>query len=330
FVSLSWNRNGALSFPIQRDADADGLLSQAQGGADPDDNTVDTDGDGLNDVYELIHGTDPEMADTDQDNLTDREEIRYRTDPLNADPDGDGLNDYIEVVQGWLIVYAYAANGDPLITRIWSDPFVADADGDALGDLEEFVFGFNPWVKSDPSIINDIVAFDNMRVDEDNQQRLLTRFEEGAGVTAFGDSSGWGNTAVCDNFANACPTSGEDGRFGSAIAFDGTDTLSIAAGNINLANQSFTLSAWAKRNAPGADNYIINQGSTANNTGLLFGFRSDNLFTCAFWGNDLTSPVAYTDTEWHHWACSYNADTSTRTLYRDGLQVAQDTASAHY
>ncbi|MCP4424207.1 MAG: LamG domain-containing protein, partial [Chloroflexi bacterium] len=150
------------------------------------------------------------------------------------------------------------------------------------------------------------------------------------GVTAFGDSSGWGNTAVCDNFANACPTSGEDGRFGSAIAFDGNDALSIAAGNINLANQSFTLSAWAKRNAPGADNYIINQGSTVNNTGLLFGFRSDNLFTCAFWGNDLNSPVAYTDTEWHHWACSYNADTSTRTLYRDGLQVAQDTASAHY
>ncbi|MCP4429205.1 MAG: hypothetical protein GY803_32370, partial [Chloroflexi bacterium] len=45
FVSLSWNRNGALSFPIRRDADADGLLSQARGGADPDDNTVDTDGD---------------------------------------------------------------------------------------------------------------------------------------------------------------------------------------------------------------------------------------------------------------------------------------------
>ena len=56
----------------------------------------------------------------------------------------------------------------------------------------------------------------------------------------------------------------------------------------------------------------------------------NNHFFCGFWANDLDSSSVYTDTAWHHWACAYDASTRLRTLYRDGAQVAQDTASANY
>ncbi|MCB0159710.1 MAG: hypothetical protein KDD83_16365, partial [Caldilineaceae bacterium] len=36
------------------------------------------------------------------------------------------------------------------------------------------------------------------------------------------------------------------------------------------------------------------------------------------------------DTDWHHWVCTYDASTKTRTLYRDGVQVGQNTAPANY
>ncbi|MEA3342432.1 MAG: LamG-like jellyroll fold domain-containing protein, partial [Chloroflexota bacterium] len=99
--------------------------------------------------------------------------------------------------------------------------------------------------------------------------------------------------------------------------------------NVPLANVSFTAAFWTKRDADGAD-YIIAQGERTPNQGLHIGFRDDDTFTCAFYNDDLNTSAAYTDDDWHHWACTYDADTNTRTIYRDGQQAAQDTASADY
>ena len=50
----------------------------------------------------------------------------------------------------------------------------------------------------------------------------------------------------------------------------------------------------------------------------------------SFWGNDLDSDAAYTDTEWHHWACTYDIYTQECTIYRDKNQVAQTTTKGYY
>ena len=108
--------------------------------------------------------------------------------------------------------------------------------------------------------------------------------------------------------------------------------------NVPLMNHSFTAAFWARRDpstgsgqAASGAGYVISQGERTANQGLHIGFRDDDTFTCAFYNDDLdTSSSAYTDDDWHHWACTYDVDTNTRTIYRDGVQAAQDTASADY
>ncbi|HSH01404.1 MAG TPA: Ig-like domain-containing protein [Anaerolineae bacterium] len=117
---------------------------------------------------------------------------------------------------------------------------------------------------------------------------------------------------------------------GYALSFDGTDDRLEVSG-IDLANQSFTVAFWAKRDRSGVVDLLVGQGTNSNSLGLHIGFRSNNLFTCAFWGNDLNTPSTYTDTtNWHHWACTYDATTNLRTIYVDGTAVVSATASADY
>ncbi|MCB0100302.1 MAG: LamG domain-containing protein, partial [Caldilineaceae bacterium] len=119
----------------------------------------------------------------------------------------------------------------------------------------------------------------------------------------------------------------------TAATFDGQDDAILIGGQnetLTLANSSFTLSAWAKRAAAGQGHMILSQGSATTNKGLQFGFRPTNKFTCGFWNNDLDTSATYADTQWHHWVCTYDAASKRRTLYRDGVQVAQNTASVHY
>jgi VCBS repeat-containing protein len=116
---------------------------------------------------------------------------------------------------------------------------------------------------------------------------------------------------------------------GTALDFDGADDFIIIPPGIDLANKSFSVEFWAKRQGLGAYHMVMTQGVGAPNQGLHIGFRDGNTFTFAFWANDLDTP-AYTDNSWHHWACTYDAATRDRRIYRDGTLVANDTATAHY
>ncbi|MCB1151591.1 hypothetical protein KDK88_08565, partial [bacterium] len=107
-------------------------------------------------------------------------------------------------------------------------------------------------------------------------------------------------------------------------------SVKSAGGSLPLTNSSFTLAAWAKRTKSGQGGILLAQGNRQANQGLHFGFRDTDVFTCAFWNDDLNSANAYTDDAWHHWACTYDATTGRRTLYRDGVQIAQDTAGGAY
>ena len=75
--------------------------------------------------------------------------------------------------------------------------------------------------------------------------------------------------------------------------------------------------------------YLISQGPGQAEHGLRFGFNSSGQPFCGFWDDTLTGDVAL-DTEWHHWACTYDATSKLRTLYRDGVQIGQNTATSNY
>ena len=159
------------------------------------------------------------------------------------------------------------------------------------------------------------------------------RFDDGSGTTAY-DSSGYGRSGTLVNgptWVNSALSTAFDFYDPGGLEFDGADDRVTTAGTaINLANSSFTLSAWARRDSSGSYDIILGQGNQNNNNHLQFGFRDSNYFTCAFWGNDLDTSATYTDNDWHHWACTYDASTNARTIYRDGVSVANGTASADF
>ncbi|MBI3447282.1 MAG: tandem-95 repeat protein, partial [Magnetospirillum sp.] len=115
--------------------------------------------------------------------------------------------------------------------------------------------------------------------------------------------------------------------------FDGS-TGSIKAGGISLANSSFTIEFWANRASSTTEDCAISQGGVGAGTGLhidFLGGASSHQVVFTFWGNDLI----YTDTsdnvgQWVHWAASYDANTQTRMLYKDGMLVATQTNVTPY
>lgn len=156
---------------------------------------------------------------------------------------------------------------------------------------------------------------------------VLLHLDEPAGATLFNDVSGAGNVAACAG--TTCPLV-TTGQFGNAVQLDGNnDQLNINSAP-NLASRSFTVAFWARRLSTGTADVVVGQGAPATNVGLYIGFRSNNRFTCSFWGNDLDAPGSYMDTLWHHWACTYDAATRRRTIYRDGVMLTWDTATASY
>jgi len=152
----------------------------------------------------------------------------------------------------------------------------------------------------------------------------LFHMNEPSGTLA--DASGSGHTATLSGGV----IQGAGGVLGAAVTFGGVDGGASADTGIDLANRSFSISFWARRMSSGREDYFIHQGVNSPNMGLYVGFRSTNVFTFAFFGNDLNTPAAYTDREWHLWTCTYESGTRERIIYRDGRQVAQGTASAHY
>lgn len=173
----------------------------------------------------------------------------------------------------------------------------------------------------------DMSALVNDRREQSNFAETWLKLEEGAGATSFADVSGNlpPRNGTCSG--SACPSAGQVGAVGGAASFNGNQFLSV--NNINLANQSLTVAFWAKRNSNTGPQWVIAQGSAVANNALLVGFVNANTFRCAFFANDLDAPAPY-DTNWHHWVCLYDVLTKQRTIYRDGVQVAQGVSPANY
>lgn len=118
----------------------------------------------------------------------------------------------------------------------------------------------------------------------------------------------------------------------SALAFDGVDD-NISTTGINIANQSFTIEFWAKRNSlsTGSYQFIASQGIEVTSTGLHIGFRTNNEFSMDFFNDRVNSTASITDvSNWHHYAVTYNAVTKLQSLYIDGILNNTNTAIANY
>lgn len=284
-------------------------MSKADGGSDLNDGAWDSDGDGLSDYYEQAQGLDPQAADGDGDGLTDQEELYLGTNPLRADSDGDQLNDALEL-EGWIVSYGKDGSGNLLTTRVWSNPNVADADGDTLNDFIEYLFGFHPAVATDPSLVTNAISFDDVTVDEDEAPVLLLDFEETNGARAFADRSGKGHNASCES-GTTCPTAGQDGAYGNALQFDGTDDLLGVASTEDInwgIHPQATLSAWFwvdDKDISSRKQVIYEQGGTTRGLNLyvydghLYGGGWNDDVSQSDWSGSYISTTIQSNT-WHH------------------------------
>jgi prepilin-type N-terminal cleavage/methylation domain-containing protein len=97
-----------------------------------------------------------------------------------------------------------------------------------------------------------------------------------------------------------------------------------------FASGSFTVSLWVKRATIGRYDFAFSVGTASPYNYLVIGFRNTDVFTCAFYANDLNTAASYTDSNWHQWVCTYNGTTNKRSIYRDGALVASDSPASAF
>jgi hypothetical protein len=116
------------------------------------------------------------------------------------------------------------------------------------------------------------------------------------------------------------------------VQFRGTGDHINAGPVASLANRSFTIEFWAKRNLQGRDDHVVGMGDSQqlrrylhlvflNNQGLRFGFFGDDLDT---------APGLFLAGEWYHIACVYESSTRERRIYVNGVGVATNIAGGHF
>jgi len=144
------------------------------------------------------------------------------------------------------------------------------------------------------------------------------------------DDSGYGRNGIV---YNASLTSDRVSAPLSAYSFvSASDKIEIPS-LPNLSSNSFTISAWVYRTNSETFAAIFDQGlSSEPNSRIQLQFRpssptpwpSNSLAFC-FWENDLhsdsNSALLF---QWEHWLASFDSSTGLRTIYKDGLKVADD------
>lgn len=113
------------------------------------------------------------------------------------------------------------------------------------------------------------------------------------------------------------------GSPGQALRFGGGTQYAYINHPLIASNASFTVELWARRDRSNQMEHLASVGANETvNRFLRIGFLANNTFTFSFFNNDLTTVTTYTDTNWHHWACTYNAADGVRRIFRDGVVVA--------
>ncbi|MFO8011711.1 MAG: LamG domain-containing protein, partial [Phycisphaerae bacterium] len=128
--------------------------------------------------------------------------------------------------------------------------------------------------------------------------------------------------------------SGDAGYSPDAVLGDAAVTLDgngdkVTAQGIDIAEKSFSLSLWVKRSRANTQEWVLGQGTSGSTDNALHvGFRGNNQFSFAFYGDDLNvQDAAFTDTaNYHHFICTYDSTSNMQTVYLDGAFVGNKTA----
>ncbi|HYD35103.1 MAG TPA: DUF2341 domain-containing protein [Vitreimonas sp.] len=147
------------------------------------------------------------------------------------------------------------------------------------------------------------------------------KFDEGEGTTA-NDASGNGLTGTITS-----GTQWSEGRFGSALNFDGTQ-LVLIGNSAPVQLGTGTVEAWIKTTNAGSSfrGIVVKQ----NAYGM---FLNDNVFGSYDWGGTgfNSSGLSLNDGQWHHVSMTFDGSNSTTNLYLDGTLVdtGNNTVSGH-
>ena len=192
------------------------------------------------------------------------------------------------------------------------EPPESDLDQDGVNYYRELKDGTNP---NDPSSFNPL------------SKGLVAYYPFDGNAN---DDSGYGRNGIV---YNASLTSDRVSAPLSAYSFvSASDKIEIPS-LPNLSSNSFTISAWVYRTNSETFAAIFDQGlSSEPNSRIQLQFRpssptpwpSNSLAFC-FWENDLhsdsNSALLF---QWEHWLASFDRSTGLRTIYKDGLKVADD------
>lgn len=173
----------------------------------------------------------------------------------------------------------------------------------------------------------------NCAAGQDPSPIMEWRLDDNTGTTA-NDTSNNNNSGTLTNFEQ---TDWKNGKFGSALTFDGVDEHILRTDDDDLdfgGSQDFTLQAWIKH-APATDQEVIlsKEELTGADGGYVLQMESDGDITCA-WDNDnsgfpthsISSTAAtYDDDQWHLITCSRTV--SILDLYIDGRLITESSTA---
>ncbi|ASD62489.1 LamG-like jellyroll fold domain-containing protein [Bdellovibrio bacteriovorus] len=145
----------------------------------------------------------------------------------------------------------------------------------------------------------------------------------------FNDSVGTYHASIVGS-----PSATSPGKVGSHYGTFSSGSYGSIASPPALANSSFSISAWVYPTSnAGVHQHILGYGTTTTDSGLFLGYTSTGTLRVGFYNDDLTTATNYMTYDyqrWVHLAATYDATTRTRTLYRDGVVIASDTAAANF
>lgn len=110
---------------------------------------------------------------------------------------------------------------------------------------------------------------------------------------------------------------GTDLQHGASSYFDGDANHSMTvADGLNLSRSSFTVEFWAKRGRTGQEEVVFSQGKTKEEA-LYIGFNAANQLKLTVADESVVSTFTTTDTDWHHYAATYDANSTNVLLIKD-------------
>ena len=120
---------------------------------------------------------------------------------------------------------------------------------------------------------------------------------------------------------------------GNSLFFNGISDVASTPNSVDvLTNKSFSVEFWARRPDNTTPDFVFGNGPVAglDNEQLHIGFKTGNVVTISFKGNDLDFLWTDANTDWNHFAFTYNAVTGDRRIVINGIEVAADVSPSNF